>query len=405
MNIWIVNHYALSPEGAGGTRHFNFSRYLSERGHQITIIASSYNHWSRKDEHLERGETHAYEVCSGVGFLWLKTPIYLSSLARLWNMLVFAFCLWRNKWSRDTGVPDLIVASSPHLFAAFSAYLLARKYRVPFVLEVRDLWPQTLIDLGKISTKHPLVIVFARIEKYLYRKASRIISLLPGAVDHIVQKAGDAKKIKWIPNGVDLDHVPQLRPQERQKVLSVYYAGSHGLANGLQSIVDAAEILQRNGLGGKVCFHFLGEGPDKKRLVDYVKRNKIDNVFFHSPVPKAQIYDVLQRADVFIATLLDSDLYRFGISLNKIYDYLALAKPVVFGANSSNNPVSDSGGGYVVAPEDSAAMAKAVEELLDLSSEERIQMGIKGRKYIEEHNDIKQLSKNFEQVCRDCLGE
>lgn len=403
LNVWIVNHYALSPDGAGGTRHFYFSRYLSERGCKITIIASSYNHWSKRDEHLEGDEKYCCEENNEVKFLWLRTPPYLTPVGRIWNMLVFAFRLRWNSWSSNIDHPDVIVASSPHLFSCLTAYFLSRRYRIPFVLEIRDLWPQTLVDLGKLSKFHPLVIVLGAIERFLYRKASRIISLLPGAIDHIVQKGGKPDKIMWIPNGVDLTQVPQLKPKSQCGIFSIYYAGSHGLANGLLSIIKAAELLEKKMEIKNICFHLLGDGPDKKKLINYVKKQRINNVIFHDPVPKNQIYKILQDADAFILTLLDSDLYRFGVSLNKLYDYLALAKPIVFGANSINNPVADSDSGYVVAPEAPAAMAEAVASLVAMPPEEREHMGLRGREYVEKNNNIAILSEHFEFVCRSCF--
>lgn len=404
MNIWLVNHYALPPSRPGGTRHYAFAKELQRRGHRVVILASSFDHHLRQETRLFRGEYFKFQEEEGVPFFWLRTlPYRANTLARFFNMLSFAFDIaW---WAKPSvlGKPDLILGSSPHPFAALAAYLQSMRYKVPFILEVRDLWPQTLIDLGNVSPSHPLVLLLAGIERFLYKRADKIITLLPLAYLHMVQRGADRSKIVWIPNGTDLSSVPKPRPPEAKTRLTVVYAGSHGLANNLDVVLDAASILKSRGLSELAEFKFVGEGPEKARLVNKAKSLKLGNVFFEDPVPKKLIYKVLSDADVLLLTLKDGPLFRFGISSNKLFDYMAVGRPVLFAVRAPHNPVEEAGAGIVVPPDDPKALADAVYNLANLSWEERWAMGLRGRRYLEEHHSIERLVDRLEDVLFDSL--
>jgi glycosyltransferase involved in cell wall biosynthesis len=315
------------------------------------------------------------------------------------NMAMFAAKVWRGVGTKQLGKPDVIIGSSPHLFGALAAERVSRRLKVPFVLEVRDLWPQTLIDLGSVSAGHPVIKGLERIERYLYKHAERIITLLPQAREHMMTKGAAGDKVVWIPNGVKLEaQTPAALPTGG--VFTVMYAGTHGLANGLDAILDAAAILQRDPVARGVRFHFVGDGPFKERLQVRCEQEGLANVVFDAPVPKGHVFGTLQRADAFIVTLRDIPLYRHGISLNKIFDYFAAARPIVFGTNDGNNPVSEARAGVVVRAEDAPAMAEAIKHLLSLTPEERYQMGLRGRRYVQEHHASTHLAQKLEEVLK-----
>jgi len=404
LNIWLVNHYAIPPSQAGITRHYAFARELLRRGHHVTIVASSFDHVTRRETWLEGGGRWRFEVVEGVPFLWIRTPPYEgNSLARVRNILSFAWSVGSRLAGQGFERPDLILGSSPTLFAALAAQRLAARWCVPFVLEVRDLWPESLVALGKVSRGHPLVKVLEGVESYLYRKASGIITLLPNAKRYIADKGGPPDKVFWVPNGVDFSLFPLPEPPLCSSPFRLMYAGSHGFANGLDTILDAAAILQQQGLADHFVFRMVGDGPQKARLVERARKEKLENVEFFEPVPKKGINGLLAGADAFIATLRASEVYRYGTSLNKIYDFLAAGRPIVFGATGEGDPVSESGAGLVVPPEDPAAMAEAVKVLASKSSEERFEMGRKGRLYVEKHFDIAALCATMEKVFREAL--
>ena len=399
MNIWLVNHYALPPSRPGGIRHYAFAKELQKRGHRVVIIASSFDHQIRRETRLYRSECFKFQEEEGVPFLWLRTPAYTGNTpARVLNMLSFAGGI--SLWAKASliGKPDLILGSSPHLFAALGAYLQSLRHGVPFILEVRDLWPQTLVDLGGFSSSHPFILLLEKVERFLYRRASKIITLLPCAHLHMVEKGADKSKIVWIPNGVDLSLFPKPVPPKVNARLTVMYAGSHGLANNLDVALEAAAILQNRGLSELVEFRFIGEGPEKARLVERAKSLNLVNVSFEDPVPKKQIYEKLSLADVLLLILKDGPLFRFGVSPNKLFDYMAVGRPVIFAARAPRNPVEEAGAGIVVPPDDPKALADAVYNLANLSWEERWTMGLRGREYLEKHHSVERLVDRLEET-------
>lgn len=399
MRIWIVNQYAIALDQAGGTRHSGLARELVRRGHEVVLISSSFDYFTRTETRLEPGEHWRVENEEGVYRVWLRVPGYsVNSLGRLWSMMSFARNVLRYAKTWPVPDPDIVVGSTPHLFAPYAAERIAHRANVPFVLEVRDLWPQSLVDVGGVSPRHPIVKGMECIERYLYRHADWSVSLLPGAAPHMVSRGARANRFSWLPNGVDLGLVPKPTHPPSDGPFTVIYAGQHGVANALDSLLDAAAILKREGRGDQIHFRFFGAGTEKPRLEERARTEGLTNVEFREPVSKDRIYDELARGHAFIATLRNIELYRFGISLNKIYDYMAMARPTVFGARAFNNPIDEADAGITVPPEDAAAMATAVIRLADMDFAERWQMGLRGRRFAELNYDTRQLAGRLEAV-------
>lgn len=401
MNVWLINHYAKPY-----ARHHALARHLVRSGNRVVMFASSFNHKTRQ-EGLSPGEKVRRENVDGVDFVWLRTPPYRgNSPARVKNMLAFALRACESRLPASAERPDVVVGSSPHLFAALAAERVARRYGVPFVLEVRDLWPESLVQLGNVSPRHPIVLGLGLIERYLYRRARCIVSLLPGAVDHMALKGADREKVVWIPNGVEVDELPEPKPPVNDgTTFTIAYAGAHGLANALDTLLDVAYSVQTTPWGGHVRFQLIGDGPEKARLQARAREEGIRNINFGKQVPRSQVYDILSRADAFWMTLRDIPLYKWGISLNKMYDYLAMARPIVFGADVVLNPVKEAQAGLTVFPEDSTAMVDAIRRLVVMPDEDRWAMGIKGRHYVEEHHDYKTLAGRLEEHLRASIGK
>jgi glycosyltransferase involved in cell wall biosynthesis len=348
------------------------------------------------------GKLCTFEKFGGVPFLLLRVPAYRSKMARLWNMFVFAFEVWSGLGTQRMRKPDIVIGSSLTLLAAVAAERLARRLCVPFVLEIRDLWPQTLIDMG-MRPHHPAVVGFGMIERYLYRNADKIITLLPNASEYMVPRGARLNDITWIPNGVNVELMPFPNVPKPHDGFTVMYAGFHGLSDDLGPVLDAAAILNKEA-PGRFCFRFVGDGPNKRELQRRVATENIANVAFDDAVPKREVFSVLQEADAFIIAAKKTDLYRYGMSPNKLHEYMAAARPTIFAGNSHNNPIAEAAAGITVAPEDSMAIARAVETLAALSIDERWEMGLRGRQYIEERHDFARLASRLEQVLRSALA-
>lgn len=399
MRIWLVNQYAIPPGQAGPTRHYSFARELILRGHEATVIASSFDHVCRREAHLHDHEWYRYEVIDEVPFLWLKTPSYRENdLWRVANMVSFAGWIWSAFPFRRLPRPEVIVGSVPTIFSTFAASRLAKRLQAAFVVEVRDLWPQVLIDFMNLSPRHPLVRPLRAMESFLYRNSDGIITLLPDSLDYLVDRGASREKTRWLPNGIDLSLVPSPAPPVARNAFTVMFIGNHGLAYGLDVLLDAAVLLKREKAKLPVRFRLIGDGPEKRRLQARAEREGIDTVSFEEPVPKREIYSILQEADAFLMMLKDAPVFQRGTSPNKIFDYLASARPIVFCGDDTFNYVAKAGAGITVPAGDARRLSEAVIALAESPVEKLAEMGWCGRRYVEDHFSITELAVGFEEV-------
>ena len=340
----------------------------------------------------------------GVRFLWLKTPGYKSNISRMYNMIYFAISACYGRGIRSLEKPDVILGSSPQLFGAYAGQRLAARFRVPFILEIRDIWPQSLVDLSNVPRYHPVIQALEILENYLYSKATRIISLLPGGSEYLVRKGIPKEKISWLPNGIDTRYIPKSAFPQNGTVFSVMYAGAHGIANGLQTILDAATILQQEGWGERVRFRLVGDGPVKPFIQKRAHNEGIKIIDFNNPVPKEKVYDVLREADAFVMILKRSAVFRWGVSPNKLFDYMVSARPTIFSVNAPFDPVSAAKAGIIIPPEDPHALAQAIRQLADMPLQERYEMGLRGRNYVEKHHNTTKLAIKLEDILLETLA-
>lgn len=403
-NVWILNHYAQEPGGSGGTRHHSLAKHLLKHGWQACIVAASVE-LNTGYQRLCSRETARLGIYDGVPFLWLKTPSYQGNgTRRVLNMVCYALRAIIPYQTRLLPRPDVVIGSSVHPLAAWSGAIVARRTGVPFFFEVRDLWPQTLIDMGELSPNSVLALLLRRLEKWLYRVAERILVLPPRAADYIEPLGISPAKIVWLPNGVDLaDFPPPSLPAPHEAFVLMYF-GAHGNANGLSNLILAMAELSRRSLPQPVCLRLIGEGPLKPSLIDQARQLKLANVFFEPPVPKQQIPRVAAGADAFVFNLIHSPVFRYGISSNKLFDFMASGRPLLFCSDAVNNPVREASAGLTVSPDDPTALADAVEELLHMSAEQRYEMGLNARRYIEDNHDYARLAEKLatvlDEVCQ-----
>jgi glycosyltransferase involved in cell wall biosynthesis len=400
MNIWIFNHYALPPIYPGGTRHFDLSKELVKKGHRVKIFASSFL-YSRLKETQEYGKEEVYKLenYDGVEFVWIKTvPYTQNDFRRFYNMLSYCKNV-KKAVSSLHDKPDIIIGSSVHLFAVNTAFNISRKLKVPFVMEVRDLWPQTLIDLG-MSKFHPFVLLLGYLEKKLYSKALKIITLLPKSAEFIASKGVPNSKIEWIPNGISLEKFENLLDNyPSNKIFTLSYTGAIGKANNLQVVLEAAKLLKEE----KVLFRIVGEGPERENLIKFKEENNLNNVEILPPVPKSEVIDILKSSDALIFNLEDSPVFKYGISSNKLFDYLAAARPIIFSAKASNNPVDEARAGITVPPNSPEEFSKAVLKLKNMTKEELREMGKRGFDYVKENHSIEKLSVKLEELLKKTI--
>lgn len=403
-NVWILNHYAVAPNETGGTRHYSLSRHLREFGWESSIIAASVEHDSG-NQRLEASAKRRIDYHDGVRFLWLRTPSYRGNgSGRIKNMLTYSWRAFRRASTRDIPRPDVVIGSSVHPFAAVCGAFLARRFSVPFVFEVRDLWPQTLIDLGRLKQGSVMAKVMGKIELWLYRRADRIVVLLPHAGDYIEPFGIDLNKVIWLPNGVELEGTAAPEPASDNNEFTVMYFGAHGTANDIENILKAFSILEKQPRTERIVLNLIGNGPAKPKLMELAKDLQLNRVTFSPSVPKEQIPALAQKADAFVICILDRpNLYRYGISMNKLFDYMAAARPIIISCNSANNPIEESQAGITVPPECPQALADGIVQLAAMSAEQRSQMGKAGRDYVEAKHSYRQLAKNLATILDDLI--
>lgn len=393
MNIWILNHHALTPQMSGGTRHYDFAKELISRGHNVVIVSSSF-HYSKYSELKEYGiAEYILEDVEGINWVWLKTPPYRGNgVARVKNMLSYTYKAISILPNLNLPKPDIIIGSSVHLFAVYAAYRLSLAYKVPFVMEVRDLWPQTLIDMG-ISKWHPFIIVLGFLERFLYKKANKIISNLPYAYKYISAYA-PKDKFEWISNGVDLSNHTYIKPKMINSFI-VSYTGALGVANNLSILIEAANILKNE---PNISFRIIGDGVEKNRLKDLVNSKNLTNVFIEEPVSKDQIPNILASSDILYFNLTDSPVFKYGISSNKLFDYMAAGRIVIFSSNAINNPIKEANGGFTIKPNNPLLLADTIREIVAMEYEKRIEMGARNRDYCEKNYSIPLLVDKLENI-------
>lgn len=400
MNIWIFNHHALTPDMSGGTRHYDFAKELVLRGHNVTIIASSF-HYSAYKEMKEYGDRdYLQETVDGINFIWFKTPPYFGNgISRVKNMLSYTLKVFTIIPQLNLKKPDIIIGSSVHLFAVFASYKLSKKYNVPFIMEVRDLWPQTLIDMG-ISKWHPFILLLGWLEKYLYKKADKIITNLPYAYQYI-ERFVTRDKIIWISNGVDLSSIDYVNKKKSEKFI-ISYTGAIGAANNLALLIETADRLKNE---PNIFFRIVGDGAEKEHLKNIVHSKNLTNITIESPVPKNQVSEILASSDVLYFNLKNSPVFNYGISSNKLFDYMAAGRVIIFSTKAKNNPIQDANAGYSIEPDNIEQLVRTILEIYTLSQEERNEIGRKIRKYAEENYSIQILTNKLEEILENERGK
>lgn len=412
-NLWIVNHSSLPPELGGLNRHFYFSRHLSQAGYRVRIITASAIH--NTDINIIGGGDLApfcEKSFSGVPFTFLKTPGYRGNgLARARDMLAFSrrFCSVFRRFER----PDAICASSPDPFAAAAAVKVARHLGVPVILEVRDLWPESIVAYQGRSPKNPVIKAMYGMEKRLYRSADRLVFTMEGGADYIREKGWDGEvdlsSVRHINNGVDLAEFEACRgipffdaDLNDPSTFKVVYAGSVRTAYHLEDVVDAALLLQSK--HPDIRFLIWGDGDRRPALEARCREKGVRNVLFKGRVDRRHIPAILSKADATLLQLYQNGgpgILRYGCSPNKLFDYLAAGKPVIVGFAAGYDLVERYGCG-MSASGGPAALAEAALRLRFLSPEKYVAMCRNAARAARDY-DYRILAKKFDAVLREVL--
>ncbi|MHB0896456.1 MAG: glycosyltransferase family 4 protein [Spirochaetales bacterium] len=381
-------------------RPFHMAREWVKAGHEITIVGSSFSHY-RANQVQMLGD-HKFELEEGVRFLWLATKPYNGNgMGRIWNIVEFLHALKRI----DKFLPgerfDAVIASSTYPYDNYAAARFAKKWNAAHIFEVHDLWPLSPIELGGYKKTHPFIVFTQRAEDYAYKKADAVISILPKAESYMASRGLAAGKFHWVPNGVTpeeiegtFDALPETHAEAirtfRQGRFLIGYAGAHGLANALDSFLQIAPEVPEIGLV------LVGNGTEKERLRK--KYQDFNNILFLDFIPKKAIPSFLAQMDALYIGLQRQSLFRFGISPNKIMDYMLAEKPIICAIEAGNDIVGESGCGITIPAEDRDAIAAAARQLANEPPQALRELGIKGRNFVLEHYDTRRLAAKMLEV-------
>ncbi|MDN3715926.1 glycosyltransferase family 4 protein [Vibrio breoganii] len=345
MNIWYIHPYSGSPQEGMSFRPYYLAKNLSEQHKcNVTIISSGFHHLCRFGENKPKNEVIEVE---GVPYFLVPTKKYESNgLNRVLNMLSFGMNMMNKHFRRFSRLnkPDTIIASTAHPFYLPIALYYARKYNAKLILEVRDLWPLSLTELTQINKFHPLALLIQIFQNFGYRNCDHCVSLLANSETYIRQRGLKKQGFSYIPNGIEVENDGELDQCQAYDRISkdisnfdycIGYTGAVGTPNFLDPLIDAATDLGRL----KVAIVIVGTGVEKERLLLTCQEQSLKNVFFYEPVPKSSISNILRLFDLAFINAKPSILYGYGISPNKIFDYMMANKVVLSGINAPNNPL------------------------------------------------------------------
>ena len=403
MNILLINHYAGSLYHGMEYRTYYMAREWVRAGHKVLVVAADQSHVRSKQIEIPKNKSHLYEKIDGIEYLWLKTTKYSKNgVKRAINIFSFIIQLFRfSKIISRCIEPDVVIASSTYPLDIFPARYIAKMTEAKLVYEIHDLWPLSPIQLGPMSEYHPFILLVQFAENYCYKYSDAVISILPKVAEHVKEHGLALNKLHIVENGICLDEwenpeeisesLSRTLEEKNNGCFSILYTGQHGIANALTNFVKAAYILKKE----KIVFYLAGKGPEKQNLIELAKRLKLDNLYFLDNLPKSLIASLLSKVDCLYIGLQKQPLFKYGISPNKLIDYMMSGKPIIQAIEAGNDMVKDAGCGISVPAENPEALSEAIVKMMNMSKSDREKMGKRGQDYVKKNHDYKVLGKKF----------
>ena len=402
MHILLIHQVFVRPQDPGGTRHYEFAQQLVRRGHQVTVLAGTRSYLTGEPLGAERRQT--LEPGLEVVRSWVLGGAGSGALGRLLAFGSFVVTAFLD----GLRIPavSLIWGTSPPLSQALTAWALARLKRIPWLLEVRDLWPAFAVQVGVLRNR-TLIGLARGLERFLYHRADRIVLNSPGFISHLVDAGAEPSKLAFVPNGVDtqlFDPGAQGGELRRQAGLEgkfiALYAGAHGMANDLGQLLAAADLLRDD---PRFALVLVGDGREKVALQGKSRAMGLTNVTFLPAIEKAGVPGLLADADCGLVVLKPIPLFTTTYP-NKMFDYMAAAKPVVLAIDGvARRLVEEADAGVCIPPGDPAALAAALQRLANDPGLAR-ELGRRGRAYVETHYDRAQLALQMEGIMLGLVG-
>jgi glycosyltransferase involved in cell wall biosynthesis len=401
MHILLIHQAFATPHEAGGTRHFELARYLISKGHNISVLTGNVSYVS--GSRMGGGTEEIIEPGIVVHRVNASEHLHAGFMGRLWSLLSFMLKSFVAALRIENF--DIVYGTSPPIFQGFTAYLISRVKRVPFVFEVRDLWPDFVVQVGAV--KSPLFIYPAKwLEKFLYRKATAIIINSPAFLEHIMSKGIEEEKVSMVLNGVETSMFdPEARGESLREELGledktiVLYAGAIGVSNDISTLLDAARNMRER---REIVFLLVGGGNQRNAIEARLVGEGIDNVIMLPPVPKAEMPTIMAASDIGVAILKDVPMFK-TVYPNKVFDYMAAGRAVLLAIDGViRKVVEEAEAGVFVQPGNPEDIARGVLSLAE-DADLREQMGRNGRKCVEECFERSEQAEQLERVLLGAL--
>ena len=399
--IWIINDYAGSPYHGMVFRHYYLAKEWIKKGYEVYIISATYSHYYKELPPSDR--IYNFEKIDGINYIWIKVIKYKDSIdkKRVFKWFIFTLNLLGLMFIKNIKKPDIIIASPTAPFFILSSYLLVKKFKSKLIFEVRDIWPLSIVELGNISPNHPFIKMMSWCERFAIKKADQIVSSLQNYGEHLSRDLHIDRDFVWINNGIDLEEMQKIEPLSEEVTAKipkgkfiVGYTGTVGIANALDSLLEASRIIENY---EDIVILIVGDGKEKKRLME--KYGKLNNVLFIDPIKKTQVQSMLKIFDVCYIGLKKENLFRYGVSPNKLFDYMFSAKPIIYAIDSGEHNIVDLANcGISVEAENPKAIADGILQLYHLSEEERKRIGENGKKYVLDNFTYEKLAQKYESL-------
>lgn len=408
MHILLVHQFYLGDNESGGSRFNQFVKYWEQKGHTVTVLAGTVNYSTGKKASKYDGKIITEENPSTnvkVYRCYVSDGYNKNFIGRLFGY--FSFNLSSTLALFKVNKPDVILVTSPPLFVGITGIIAKFLKQKPLIFEIRDLWPESAIDTGVLTSK-PIIKIAYLIEKLSYKFSDRINVLTPAFKEKLIFKKNvDSKKVLYVPNGADTDifkpsnDVKWVREKYKlEDKFVITYMGAHGLANNLQSLLNVAkEMIQ---IDKSVHFMLIGDGMKKSELIEFAQTNSLDNVTFVDAHPKDVMPDFCNSSDLCTAVLQDIDTFK-TVYPNKVFDYMSCKKPIVIGIDGvARELVENNEAGVYVNPNNTT---KFVETILKLKEDKELmsKMGENGYNFVLENFEREKLAKNYLEYMKELI--
>jgi hypothetical protein ELI_2569 len=400
MKIWIIDHYSVPVKYYPLARNTNFAKNLMKMGHEVTIFAASTVHNSTINL-IEDNSEYKEIVDDGVKYVLVHCHQYSGNgLKRVLNMLEFARKL--EPVCEQFSKPEVILSTSMTLQACKKGIQLGKKYACKTIAQITDLWPESLVAYKIVSNKNPITKILRKIEKWIYVNADQIVFSMGGAYDYIIEQQWQSliprTKVHYINNGVDLQQFDYNKEEYQindkdlvdSEAFKVVYVGSIRNANNLSLMLDAAKLVKNK----RVRFLFWGEGDQLETLKERTVAERINNVRFKGRAEKKYIPYITSCADLNVVHSQNSEIMRFGMSMNKFFDCLAAGKPILVDFNSPYNPVIEAGAAIQTEKYSANSIASTIDEIVIMPKEKLEQYGRNAREGVKQYDFI-ELTKRL----------